>query len=108
MTNLEIIASNMMDLIQRGVISENNTINTVIGWNMRGYKIKKGEKHIAEFPIWSKNKNKKRPEPEEAEEEGKEKKKYNPFILTNAYWFTDQQVEPLTKEDKIKKGGKRA
>lgn len=103
MTNEEIIVGNMFDLMQKGIIKEDNTINTVIRWNKMGYKIKKGEKHIAEFAIWSKNKKK----IEELEEE--EQKKYRPFILTTAYWFTNEQVEPMTEEDKKKfrKGGKR-
>ena len=94
MTNVEIIASNMMMLIENGTIKENNTINTYIGWKMRGYKIKKGEEHIAEFSIWIKNKKKK----EELDEEEKDEKKKRPeFVLTKSYWFTDEQVEPMKK-----------
>lgn len=102
MTNIEIVAGNMMLLIEKGIITENNTINTFLGWSKRGYKIKKGAEHIAEFAVWMKNKKK----PEELEEE--EKKKYRPFILTTAYWFSDEQVEPMTEEDKKKfKRGKK-
>ena len=103
MKNIEIIAMNMTSLIENGVISEDNTINTFIGWYKRGYKIRKGAKHVAEFSIWMKNPKKK----EDLTEE--ELKKYREFILTTAYWFTNEQVEPLTEDDmkKVRKGGKR-
>ena len=96
MKNVEIVAMNTAMLIENGVISEDSTINTLIGWNMRGYKIKKGVEHVAEFSIWMKNKKKK----EELSEE--ELKNYKEFILTKAYWFTEKQVEPITEEDKKK------
>lgn len=102
MKNIEIIAMNMASLIEKGVISEDNTINTFIGWRKRGYKIRKGAEHVAEFSIWMKNPKKK----EDLTEE--ELKKYREFILTTAYWFSDDQVEPMTEEDKKKfRRGKR-
>lgn len=103
MKNIEIVAAHTVTLIENGTISENGVINTVIGWNARGYKVKKGAEHIAEFSIWMKNKKKK----EELSEE--ELKDYKEFILTTAYWFTNEQVEPFTEEDRkrFKRGGKR-
>ena len=100
MTNAEIIVTNMAMLIADNVISTENTINTYLGWKMRGYKIKKGEQHIAEFPIWVKSKKKKQQETEEqpADTEEQPKKKYREFVLQKAYWFTDEQVEPIKKQ----------
>ena len=98
MTNAEIIITNMALLIADNVISTENTINTYLGWKMRGYKIKKGEQHIAEFPIWVKSKKKKQQEAEtEEQQEEQPKKKYREFVLQKAYWFTDEQVEPIKK-----------
>lgn len=99
MTNLEIIATNMVLLIHNDIITEDDTINTFIGWKMKGYSIKKGEKHIAEFPIWVKNKPKKKAEEdsEDNDEAAKPEKKRRDFIFQTAYWFTDKQVEPIRK-----------
>lgn len=94
MTNQEIILSNWAILTQTGVIKPENTINTYIGWRHRGFQVKKGEAHIAEFKIWVKSKAKK----QKSEEEEESTKRRSDFILQTAYWFTDQQVEPIKKE----------
>lgn len=93
MTNAEIIATNTALLIKDGIIKETNVINTFVGWKMRGYKIKKGAEHVAEFAIWKKSK--KKQEVADEEEDGEPKKKYRDFILVKAFWFTDEQVEPI-------------
>ena len=96
MTNAEIIITNTALLIERGIIKPENTINTWVGWKMRGYKVKHGAEHIAEFPIWIKTKAKKQQETEQDTEETEEqpKKKRREFVLQTAYWFTNEQVEP--------------
>lgn len=97
MCNAEIIMMNTALLVENGTITEDNEINTWIGWKKRGYKVKAGEKHIAEFSIWIKNKKKVEEEPaEETEEETqKPKKKHREFIMTKAFWFSDKQVEKI-------------
>ena len=98
MTNAEIIISNMAILIEKGIIKPENEINTYIGWRMKGYQVKKGAEHVADFPIWVKSK-KKKEQPEENEEEQKtETKKQRPFILQKAFWFTNEQVEKIKQE----------
>lgn len=97
MTNMEIIISNMMALVAEGVITPDATIDTVPGWNRRGYKIKRGEEHVAAFPIWRpRTKKKGQTDEEEVEEQVKKGK----FYLKTAYWFTNTQVEPIEKEEK--------
>ena len=96
MTNTEIVIMHTALLIENGTIKPDNVINTFIGWKMKGYKIKRGAVHIAEFPIWVKTKTKKKPEPETEEQEATEpEKKKRQFVLQNAYWFTDEQVERI-------------
>lgn len=96
MTNAEIIVSNMMTLVAEGVITQDNIIDTVPGWNRRGYKIKRGEEHVAAFPIWRPRTKKKGQTDDEAVEEEVKKGR---FYLKTAYWFTNQQVEPMEKEE---------
>lgn len=93
MTNQEIILGNMAILIADGIISENDTINYIKGWNKIGYKVKLGEKHIAKFPIWM-PKSKKEIEKEQEENEGKS---VNRFKWVNTCWFSSKQVEPMKK-----------
>ena len=98
MCNSEIILMNTALLIENGTITEENEINTWIGWKKRGYRVKAGEKHIAEFSIWIKNKKKAEEEKEQEhteEENEKPKKKRREFIMTKAFWFTDEQVEKI-------------
>ena len=96
MKNVEIILGQMVELIENGVLTEDNIIDTVPGWNKKGYKVKKGEEHIAAFAIWmpKTKKDKKKIEEEETEEKA-EKKKERGFYLKTAYWFSDKQVEKM-------------
>lgn len=116
MTNIAIILTESAILAERGILKytgdcveveigeevievpEVETINTFKGWQKLGYKIKKGEKHKAAFKIWVKSKKKKAEQTEEEPEteEEKEQKKRG-FYKKMAYWFTADQVEPLTK-----------
>lgn len=93
MTNQEIILGNMAMLIADGIISENDTINYIKGWNKIGYKVKRGETHIAKFPIWM-PKTRKEIEKEQEENEGKS---VNRFKWVNTCWFSSKQVEPMKK-----------
>ena len=98
MTNAAIIISNMEILITEGTIKPENEINTWYGWKMKGYRVKRGAEHIAEFPIWVKSKKKKteeQQEPETSEQQEPEQKKKRDFVLKMAYWFTDEQVEKI-------------
>ena len=97
MKNIEIKAMNIVLLIENGTIRPDQDINTFIGWQKMGYKIKKGAEHVAEFPIWVKNPKKEETQEEETEEQKKEtpKKKHRDFILQTAYWFTNDHVEPI-------------
>lgn len=96
MKNAEIILTNVEFLIHEGVITEYNTINTWKGWQKLGYRVKRGEEHVAAFPIWM-PKTKKKNEEEEVEETKADKKKGRGFYLKTAYWFTDEQV--VTNEE---------
>lgn len=106
MKNAEIILSNMEFLIHDGVIKETNTINTWKGWQKLGFRVKRGEEHIAAFQIWM-PKTKKQVEEEETEETKADdkKKKGRGFYLKTAYWFTDEQV--VTNEEWEKLYGKK-
>ena len=97
MKNVEIIAMNTALLIENGTIKPENTINTWLGWKMRGYKVKKGAEHVAAFPIWVKSKQKKQEETEEETEETQ--KKCRDFNLQTAYWFTNEQVERIEEKE---------
>ena len=90
MKNAEIIVTNMVLLIENGTIKPDAVIDTVPGWNKRGYKIKKGAEHVAAFPTWHPRTKKKNQTDEEFIEE---KTKKGQFYLKMAYWFTDEQVE---------------
>lgn len=52
MTNAEIIAMNMVTLINEGKMTIDEDIHTFQKWKAMGYSVKKGEKAIAKFPIW--------------------------------------------------------
>lgn len=107
MTNTMIITTEQVRLQQEGILKytgrtivglnlageevevpEIQPIHTYNGWKARGYKVKKGEKAIAKFPIW-KYRNKKK---DETEEEAQEKGYC--FMKMSAF-FTDEQVEKI-------------
>lgn len=93
MTNTQIILYNMAELIAEGIITENNTINTWDGWRRRGYRVKRGEKHIAEFRIWMPKTKKQKQRATTEEQETAEEN--SGFYKKMAYWFTDKQVERI-------------
>lgn len=61
---------------------ETEQIHTFAEWKSRGYKVIKGQKAIAKFPIWIPSKRK--------TEDGKTEIK---FWLKNSAWFSESQVE---------------
>ena len=92
MTNTEIIFTNMVELINKGIITEDNIIHTYQHWKALGYKVKKGETAVAKFPIWKYTK-KKNTKNEELTEEEAQKQGY--CFMKNSAWFTEKQVEKL-------------
>lgn len=119
MTNAMIIFMNQVQLQEDGILKftgntvtmcdeegnesevyEIQPIHTYNGWKVRGYRVKKGEKAIAKFPIWKYAKKKKSDsvENETATKEEMQKKGYC-FMKMSAF-FTDEQVEPINSEDK--------
>ena len=81
MTNIEIIES---EKEVRGIDVE---VNTYQGWKRKGKQVAKGEKMVFKTKIWMpKKKNKK-------DEENKENEKTKSrFIMTTAFFFTEDQV----------------
>ena len=76
-------------------IPEVEEINTVAGWNKRGYKVKKGATCGIKFKIWTYKKGKaQEQEPEDGEQE-QEQKVGGKCYMKMAYWFTRDQVEPI-------------
>ena len=122
MTNQMIILMERIRLMDEGIIGttgrsvtietdegtktleEPEYIFTVSEWNKRGFRINKGEKHIAECMIWKKDKGSKKanPEnPEDSEESEEVKAKGNGrksgrrnggFYLGKAYFLKASQV----------------
>ena len=79
-------------------VQEVEDIHTCAGWNKRGFKLIKGTTCEIKFKIWTYKKGKKKVEgetEEEAEQKGKCFKKL-------ACWYTREQVEPMTEEQKEK------
>ena len=72
-------------------IDEIQPIHTYAGWKSLGYQVKKGEKAIAKFPVWTYSVKK-------SEVNGEEKQTSKMYMKTSAF-FTDEQVEKI-KEDK--------
>lgn len=81
MTNAEIVAMNMVMLINEGKMTIDEDIHTFQGWKSRGYSVKKGEKCIAKFPIWKYTVKEK-----DGEEEAH-------TFMKNSCWFSTSQVE---------------
>ena len=95
MKNIEIITLNTALLVEQGIIQPENIIDTVPGWNKRGYKIKKGAEHVAAFPIWMpRTKKKEQTEDEFIEETAKKGR----FYMKKCCFFTNEQVEPAPAE----------
>lgn len=71
--------------------AEIQPIHTYQGWRARGYQVRKGQKAVAQFPIWKYTKGKtKDMDEEEAQQRGY-------CFMKNASWFTDEQVDPIVE-----------
>ena len=98
MKNVEIIEMETLIRIQDGELPENTVLNTWNGWKKLGYRVKRGETHVAEFRIWMPSK--KKAKAEETEENGEEVKVIGNrrFYKKLSFFFTQNQVEPITAE----------
>jgi len=97
MTNGEIILGAM--LVAK-LNPEQVVVDTFAGWKRRGYKVKAGEKAVFQTKIWKPSKfNKKVEDPVDGEEVVVEQEKR--LILVNASFFTNEQVEKLTKKEEV-------
>lgn len=119
MTNQMIILMERIRLMDEGIIGttgrsvtietdegtktleEPEYIFTVSEWNKRGFRINKGETHIAECLIWKKDKGGKKANPEDSEESEeiaakgngrKSGRRNGGFYLGKAYFFKASQV----------------
>lgn len=95
MKNVEIIEMETAMRIQDGELPENTILNTWNGWKKLGYRVKRGEIHVAEFRIWMPSK--KKAKAEENEENGEEVKVVGNrrFYKKLSFFFTQNQVEPV-------------
>lgn len=91
MTNNAIILGQLVLLIADNKISEEEEIHTYAHWKSLGYQVKKGQKAVAQFPIW-KYTNKKKAE--EVSEEEAQARGY--CFMKMSSFFSTKQVEPIT------------
>ena len=91
MTNNAIILGQLALLITNNKISEEEEIHTYAHWKSLGYQVKKGEKAIAQFPVWKYTSKKKA---EEVSEEEAQARGYCFMKLSS--FFSTKQVEPIT------------
>ena len=91
MTNNAIILGQLMLLIADNKISEEEEIHTYAHWKSLGYQVKKGQKAVAQFPIWKYTSKKKA---EEVSEEEAQARGYCFMKLSS--FFSTKQVEPIT------------
>lgn len=104
MTNFMIILTESLRLMEAGVLQLTGetittedgkelqvpeTIHTYNKWKSLGYQVKKGEKNIAQFPIWKYTSKK---DPEMAEEEAQEK---GFCFMKMSSFFKFSQVEAI-------------
>lgn len=97
MTNAEIIIGAMMlaELDPTEV-----EVDTFAGWKRRGYVVKRGEKATFQTKIWKPckfSKEEQQNAEEVAQDATTDKTNYRKLILVNASFFTDAQVERITK-----------
>lgn len=112
MTNQMIILTQQVELQKEGIlkftgkkmtvvdlsgelveIDEIQPIHTYKGWKSRGYQVKKGEKAIAKFPIWTYSVKKKSDEDEE-----NVKGTGHMYMKVSAF-FSDEQVEKIEEKE---------
>lgn len=98
MTNMEIIEMETVLRIQTGELPKDTVLNTYKGWERRGFRVKRGETHVAEFQIWMPSK--KKVKVKETEENNEEVKVVGNrrFYKKLSFFFTQNQVEPITAE----------
>lgn len=108
MTNAQIILAEQIRLADEGIlkytgriletvladgttteIKEIQPIHTFQAWKKLGYKVKKGEKAIARFPIWKYTTKK------SESEDGEEEKINSRMFMKVSAFFTDEQVEKM-------------
>ena len=95
MTNGEIILGQTVLLIANNQISEEEEIHTYAHWKSLGYQVKKGQKAVAQFPIWKYTSKKKAEEvSEEVSEE--EAQAHGYCFMKMSSFFSTKQVEPIT------------
>ena len=87
MTNQMIIAAQMVQLIQEGILTEHDTIHTYATWKTLGFQVRKGEHAVASFPIW-KYVIKKNSETHETTQK---------MIMKTSAFFTQDQVDAILK-----------
>ena len=120
MTNAQIILNESVELMKQGIIGstgrkfkfeyekdgqkvteiidEPEPIHTFATWKALGFKVKKGEKSIAQFVIW-------KCKPVTVELNGKDEngndttieQETNKMFTKTAYFFKPSQVEPITE-----------
>jgi antirestriction protein ArdC len=73
-------------------------IHTYQAWKSMGYQVKKGEKAIAQFPVWKMSNPSKKAQ-EEAEKEDKEVQ--GRMFLKTASFFKSSQVEEIKEKEVI-------
>ena len=95
MTNVEIIASAMA----ANEIDFDLEVDTIVGWNRKGFKVKKGEHAAFKTKIWKPRKRTKE-ELKELAENGESEDTKSRLILVNANFFTEEQVEKDTRKKK--------
>lgn len=91
MTNNAIILGQLALLIADNKISEEEEIHTYAHWKSLGYQVKKGQKAVAQFPIWKYTSKKKA---EEVSEEEAQARGY--CFMKMSSFFSTKQVEPIT------------
>lgn len=112
MTNAMIVLLESVKLMKEGIIKGSGikdttpdgkeielpeAIHTYATWKSLGYQVKKGQKAIAQFPVWKYVKNKKQESDEELDGETKQNG-YCRMVMSS--FFTKEQVQKIEKEDK--------
>ena len=111
MTNAMIIMIESVKLMEEGVIKGSGikgttpdgkeielpeALHTYAVWKQLGYQVRKGEKAVAQFPIWKYMSKKKKQEEEEAVDG--ENKENGYCRMVTASFFTQAQVDKIEKE----------
>ena len=109
MTNEEIIFQERMILFRTGKIGatgrtaivivndeerevqEPEEIHTYQAWKSRGFKVRRGEKAVAQFPIW-------KPATRKYETEDGEEESRGYMFLKKSAFFSQSQVEKIVEE----------